>query len=143
MSFGREGLSKMTHARLLAAAASLPLALSLGACSKPAAVSDPTALVEPASASDANPSPPSSMQTADASPTPSNGGGCRQVQVGGGYQPGVNGGPGTITPGQTMTVCSAPTPTPAPRAVAATPAQAATPAAPAPARAEPAAPDTD
>ena len=127
------------HERLSVSAFILALALGLIACSKPAAVATPSdapALVEPASASDANPSPPSSTQTADASPTPSNGGGCHQVQVGGGYQPGVNGGPGIMTPGQTMTVCSAPTPAPAPHAVAATPA-------PALARAEPAAPDTD
>jgi len=126
----------VARGRLLVSASIL--ALGLCGCSKPATVaapSDPPALVEPASASGADPAPSSSIQTADAASAPSTGGGCHQVQVGGGYQAGANGGPGVMTPGQTMTVCSAPTPTPAPHAVAATPA--------APARAEPAAPDTD
>ena len=136
----------VTHGRLLVSASILALALGLSACSKPAAVaapSDAPALVEPASASGSGVAPPSAMQTAEASSPASSGGECHQVQVGGGYQPGVNGSPGIMTPGQTMTVCSAPTPTPAPHAAAVTPPPAATAAAPVPARAEPAAPDTD
>ena len=126
-----------THSRLIAAASILALALSLSACSKPAPAPDPSetaALVEPASASDAN----SSMQTAGNSVTPTPGaqGGCHQVQIGGGYQPGANGAPGVMTPSQTITIC-------APPSVAAAPVAAPVPAGPAPARAEPAAPDTD
>jgi len=129
----------LTQGRISVGTQILWLALALSACSKPAsapAPSDTPALVEPASASDANPSPPSSMQTASNSDSPAPAGqdGCHQVLVGGGYQPGVNGGPGIMTPSQTMTVCSAPTAAqPVPHAVAA-------PAAATSARAEP---DTD
>jgi len=112
----------VTHRRISIAATCLSLALTLGACSKPAPVpapSDTPALLEPASASDAGPSAPSSIQTTDATAAASSSGGCHQVQVGGGYQPGINGAPGTMTPGQTMTVCSAPTPAqPVPHAAA-------------------------
>jgi hypothetical protein len=130
--------------RSLAAASIAALALGLTACSKPApaaAPSDQAALIEPASATEPQSSSSSSAQSANSGATVATAGQgeCHQVQVGGGYQPGVNGAPGLITQGQTMTVCSPPPITAAPAPLAAAPAPIA-PQAATPARA---APDTD
>ena len=113
--------------RLFVATSILAVVLGVAACSKPAAEaapSDTPALLEPASASAADLPASSSSQIADnAGPSPpADQGRCHQVQVGGGWQPGVNGGPATLSQGERMTVCSAPS-----ALVAGAPAAAATP----------------
>ena len=96
--------------------------LAMGACSRPAptvkVTPDPGELIQ-SDAPSATPQEPRSETSAAPSSSAAEpvarqasggGGNCTTTYVGGGYQPGLNGGPGTMTPGTPMTVCSAPTP---------------------------------
>ncbi len=108
---------------LLIAAAAIMLMIAAEGCRKPAedaAASDAAASAEPASAPPtyngpvSDLAPPesegrSSAQVADNGRS-AQGGNCYTTTIGGGYTPGVNGGPGIITPGQQTTICSAPVP---------------------------------
>ena len=144
-ALGVGGLNMATFAQSLVAALLLSAASGLGACSKPApaaVASDPAPSADPVAASAApasdTPASSSTQTVADNRDSGGSSGECHQVTIGGTYQPGFNGAPGIMTPGQTMTVCSAPTPAPPLAAPVAAAAVAPAPAPAAPARADPA-----